>query len=207
MKILALENSTIQGSVALICDSPIMLEHRNERKDSGAFFRSLERLRDRFQELDAIVVGLGPGSYAGIRIAIASAIGLQNATGAKLLGLPSICAMDAAPNEYCVIGDARRESFFFARIADNQIVEGIDLYSESELRAREETVDRKFPIFASEDLPLFPRAIVGYPSALVLGKLSERGTVHSLQAPLEPIYLRAPHITIPNDKRKLPLLG
>lgn len=197
MKILGLENSTPKGSVALLDDRPIMLDHANQRKDSGAFFQSLERLRDRFQNLDAIVVGLGPGSYAGVRIAIASAIGLQSATGAKLLGLPSICAIDPAPAEYCVIGDARRDSFFFARIAANHIVEGIDLYSENELRTHLKTIDRKFPIFTSEKLPAFPQAIVRYPSAFVLGKVSEHGTVHSLKTPLEPIYLREPHITTP----------
>jgi tRNA threonylcarbamoyladenosine biosynthesis protein TsaB len=209
MKILALENSTTQGSIALFHDpqQPILLRYENDRKHSGAFFQSLENLSSHFQSLDAIVIGLGPGSYAGVRIAIASAIGLQTATGAKLIGLPSICAIDPAPNEYCVAGDARRDSFFFASITENQIMEGIDLYSESELRSRLEVAGRELPVFSSEKLPKFPQAIVRYPSALVLGRLKDRGMVHSLKAPLEPIYLREPHITIPNDKRKLPLLG
>jgi tRNA threonylcarbamoyladenosine biosynthesis protein TsaB len=207
VRILALENSTRHGSVALLDDPPIVLDYPNERKHSGVFFQSLERLRDRFQGLDAIVVGLGPGSYAGVRIAIASAIGIQTATSAKLLGLPSICAIESAPNEYCVIGDARRNSFFFARIVANQVVEGIDLCPENELRMRLENVSRDLPVFSSENLAKFPQAMVRYPSALVLGKLVERGMVHPLDAPLEPIYLRGPHITIPNDKRKLPLLG
>ena len=111
MKVLAFENSTPQGSVALLDDQPITIEHRNDRKNSAAFFQALERLRPGFEGLEAIVVGLGPGSYAGVRIAIASAIGLQAATGAQLVGLPSICAMDSAPNEYIVIGDARRATF------------------------------------------------------------------------------------------------
>lgn len=209
MKILALENSTAQGSVALLDDEqdPISLPHQNDRKHSGAFFQSLQRLSDRFPALDVIVVGLGPGSYAGVRIAIATAIGLQTATGAQLFGLPSICAIEASPNEYCVIGDTRRDSFFFARIAANEVVEGIDLYHVNELRDRMEKVGRETPIYSCEKLLQFPQAIVRYPSALILGKLDQQGILHSTNAPLEPIYLREPHITIPNDKRKLPMLG
>jgi tRNA threonylcarbamoyladenosine biosynthesis protein TsaB len=207
MKILALENSTTQGSIALLDGEPIVFQYENDRKHSGAFFQSLERLSDHFEKLDAIVVGLGPGSYAGVRIAIASGIGLQAATGAKLLGLPSICAIDPAPNEYYVIGDARRDSFFFARIMANQIIEGIDLFSERELGSRLELIDGSLPVFASEKLPKFARAVLRSPSALVLGRLGDRGMIHSLKVPLEPIYLREPHITIPNDKSKLPLLG
>jgi tRNA threonylcarbamoyl adenosine modification protein YeaZ len=209
MKILALENSTTHGSIALFdpAAEPHISQFENDRKHSGAFFGSLKKLADRTRRLDAIVVGLGPGSYAGVRIAIASAIGLKAASSAKLVGLPSICAMEPSPNEYYVIGDARRESFFFARVVASQITEGIDLCTETELRRRLETISRDVSVFASEKLPAFPKAILAYPSALRLGKLIEHGMVHSLETPLQPIYLREPHITIPNDTGKLPLLG
>lgn len=209
MKILAMENSTPHGSIALLdaATEPRFFQFDNDRKHSGLFFESLKQLGARIQDLDAIVVGLGPGSYSGVRIAIASAIGLKAASSAKLVGLPSICAMEPSPNEYCVIGDARRESFFFARVVANQITEGIDLCAETELRRRLETVSRDVSVFISEKLPAFPRAVLAYPSALRLGKLIEQGMVHSLETPLQPIYLREPHITIPNDTGKLPLLG
>jgi hypothetical protein len=115
--------------------------------------------------------------------------------------------MEPSPNEYHVIGDARRESFFFARVVANQIPEGIDLCTETELRRRLETISRDVSVFASEKLPAFPQAILAYPSALRLGKLIEHGMVHSLETPLQPIYLREPHVTLPNDPGKLPLLG
>ncbi len=88
MKIFALENSTTRGSIALLDDrdAPIVFDYENDRKHSGAFFQSLERLSDRLHDADAIVVGLGPGSYAGVRIAIAAAIGLQAGADAQLLG-------------------------------------------------------------------------------------------------------------------------
>src|SRR2546428_4459470 len=135
MKLLALENSSAQGSVAWLEDDrePTVFEFPNDRKHSGAFFQSLQRFSERFHDLNSIVVGLGPGSYAGARIAISAAIGLQSSSGARLLGLPSICALATEANEYCVLGDARRQSLFFARIDANEIVEGVDLYDEAEL--------------------------------------------------------------------------
>ena len=223
MKILALENSSARGSVALLDHSqePIVFEHQSDRKHSGAFFQSLERLSDRFRDADAIVVGLGPGSYAGIRIAISSAIGLSFGGGtgsvpsqdfgrhggrpSRLIGYPSICAIES--DDYCVIGDARRESFFLARIRKNEIVEGIDLFSKAALSARLEKMAAAIPVYSSETLLQFPRAIVRYPSALMLAKLIQSGVVHASRTPLEPIYLREPHITTPNDKRNVSLLG
>jgi tRNA threonylcarbamoyladenosine biosynthesis protein TsaB len=209
MKILALENSTTHGSIALFEDGQqaAAFQFANDRKHSGLFFQSLQKLGDRLQHLDAIAVGLGPGSYAGVRIAIASAIGLAAAHKAKLVGLPSICAVENAPNEYGVIGDARRNSYFFARVVENEIVEGIDLHGEEDLRARLQSIHRETPVFSCEPLFSFPQTVICSPSATLLGKLIEHGTVHSLKNPLQPIYLREPHITIPNDKRKPSLLG
>ncbi len=209
MKILALENSTTHGSVAFLDDgnTSMVFDYQNDRKHSGAFFQSLQRLSDRFRDADSIVVGLGPGSYAGVRIAIATAFGLQATTGAHLLGWPSICTIDSSTHEYWVVGDARRESFFFARIEGNEIVGGIGLYSETELRARLKNLDRETPVYSSENPVQFPQTIVRYPSALLLAKLIQRGVVHASETPLQPIYLREPHITTPNDKRDLSMLG
>ncbi len=208
MKILALENSTAHGSIALLVDGEeaIVLNYRNDR-NSGAFFQSLESLSKHFRDLDSIVVGLGPGSYAGVRIAIAAGIGLRSAAGAKILGLPSISAIDPAPNEYCVIGDARRDSFFFARISANNLAEEIRLFDEAKLQEHLKNLDEKVPVYSSEKLSQFPGVIVHYPSALTLATLTRRGVVHAQEKSLEPIYLREPHITIPNDKRNVSILG
>lgn len=198
MKILALELSSGRGSVALLNDKkePIVSDFPNDRKHSGSFFQTLEGLAERCRLLDSIVVGLGPGSYAGVRIAIGAAIGLQTASSARLLGLPSACAIATEANEYCVVGDARRQSFFFARVRAHKIVEGFDLYDEEELRARLEKVAPKMPVYSSEILAQFGQMDVRYPSALVLAQLIQRSRVGFSEAPLEPIYLRTPHITV-----------
>jgi tRNA threonylcarbamoyl adenosine modification protein YeaZ len=146
---------------------------------------------------DTIIVGLGPGSYAGTRIAISAAIGLQLSSGARLTGLPSICAIQCDAREYCAIGDARRKSFFFARIRGHELVEGPSLFSQSELQAKLDCLEPATPILSSESLRRFERAVVRYPSALVLARLARESHRSFFSPPLEPLYLREPHITIP----------
>src|SRR4051794_5917036 len=116
MTILALELSTAVGSVAFrhADGTTVVSQFPADRQHSGLFFEHLSKLRQSCGLPAKIAVGLGPGSYAGTRIALAAALGLRTASGAELIGLPSICAYD--PCEYGVLGDARRGSYYFARV-------------------------------------------------------------------------------------------
>jgi tRNA threonylcarbamoyl adenosine modification protein YeaZ len=198
MKILALELSTARGSLAWL-DGNLqdVREWPNDRKDSADFFRNLEAVTGKFASPEIIIVGLGPGSYAGTRIAVSAAIGLQLSSNARLIGFPSICAIDCETNEYCVIGDARRKSFFFARVRDRALTEGPALCSEAEMKKKLHKTESTIPIFCSESLPQFQRAVIRYPSAVVLCRVAQEAGSGLFLPPLEPIYLREPHITMP----------
>src|SRR5207244_6693418 len=106
MKILALELSSARGGLALRDDEKeeFFREWANDRKNSGPFFEYLAEVQKEFGKPDTIIVGLGPGSYAGTRIAISAAVGLSfGGTGSvpsgrhggrpsiRLVGFPSIC--------------------------------------------------------------------------------------------------------------------
>ena len=200
MKVLALELSSGQGSIAF-ADVPnecFAAEFPNDRKHSGAFFENLQRCRDQCGNADQIVVGLGPGSYAGTRIAIAAAIGLQAATGAELIGIPSLCALPTAAADYVVIGDARRQSFWFAQVRARACIVAPVLCGREELAER--LSQSALPIFSSEPLIAFPTVPVLYPSARVLGEIAPNSP-DKIGAPLEPLYLREPHITRPKSVR------
>jgi tRNA threonylcarbamoyladenosine biosynthesis protein TsaB len=198
MKILALELSTGRGGLAWLHeDLELAREWPNDRKNSARFFENLNAVTKKFGAPETIIVGLGPGSYAGTRIAISAAIGLQLSSGACLIGFPSICAMESNAHEYCAIGDARRKSFFFARIRDRELVEGPMLYSEAEMKGKLDKLEPTMPIFSSESLPQFDRAVVRYPSAFVLARVAQEPRRSFFLPPLEPIYLREPHITLP----------
>src|SRR5205823_4676151 len=199
MKILALELSSACGSVALFNDGNVVFfrEWPNDRKNSGPFFEYLAEVLKEFEKPDTIIVGLGPGSYAGTRIAISAAIGLQAASQSRLIGCPSICAIECDAAEYCVIGDARRQTFFFACIRGNELVDGPTLMTEAELREKLDKLDKKMSIFTTEKLSQFERAEIRYPSAKLLANLAADSNRNFAEPPLEPMYLREPHITIP----------
>ena len=197
MKILALELSTALGSLAWRDgEVEFVRDWRNDRKNSAPFFDNLQATRRQFGAPDTIIVGLGPGSYAGTRIAISAAIGMQLSCDARLIGWPSICAMASGAEEYCVVGDARRKSFFFARILKNELIEGPTLFSEPGLKAKLESLDEGMPVFSSESLPQSHRAVICFPSALVLARLAEEPQRSFFLPPLEPMYLREPHVTL-----------
>src|SRR6266403_6094101 len=152
MKILALELSTARGSLAWLDNDDLELarEWHNDRKNSAALFENLDAVTKKFGAPETIIVGLGPGSYAGTRIAISAATGLEFSSGARLIGFPSICAMESNAQEYSVIGDARRKSFFFARIRANNLVQGPTLFAEWELKSKLDTIEIATPVFTSD---------------------------------------------------------
>jgi tRNA threonylcarbamoyladenosine biosynthesis protein TsaB len=196
MKVLALELSAAIGSVAF-CDDGTRLFRTfpADRQDSGLFYENLEGIYRESGPPGVIVVGLGPGSYAGVRIAIATAVGLKAAANVRLFGLPSICAIDR--NEYLFVGDARRGSFFFAHVVRGCCVEGPKLASEEEIRAQLQA-RRPLPGIATQPLPQFEGVTIEHPSALRLVELATQ-TECLIEKELEPIYLREPYITTPRQ--------
>jgi tRNA threonylcarbamoyladenosine biosynthesis protein TsaB len=198
MKTLALELSTARGSLAwLDTEADFVREWPNDRRNSAAFFENLQITRRRFGVPETIIVGLGPGSYAGTRIAISAAIGMQLCSGARLIGWPSICAMESDAEKYWVVGDARRKSFFLACVFRNELIEGPTLLSEPDLQARLQAFEPPMPVFSSEVLQQFEGLVMHFPSALVLARLAEEAGHSFFLPPLEPIYMRGPHITLP----------
>lgn len=199
--LLAIETSTDKGSVALLRGEEILFSEScgAGRSHSSLLFGVLERALKAVPEgsrVDQIAVGLGPGSYAGVRIAIAAAAGFAIATGAELLGLPSIAAL--AEGEYVALGDARRESYYFARVRGGECVEGPRLFTAAEWP--EKFAGIHLPVFASEEIAGLnpaPNLQIAYPSAERLARLALKERSIVARDNLEPIYLREPHITVP----------
>lgn len=201
MKILALELSSGRGSVAWQDgDFEWTRNWANDRKNSGAFFEYLMEAQKEFGRADRIVVGLGPGSYAGTRIAISAAIGLQLAWNAELVGLSSLCAIECDGPEYAVVGDARRQSFFLAQVRHQVMSAPPVLQTEAELRAALAALKTRMPIFSVEALPQFEGLTVRHPCARLLARLAREPNSAFVLPPLEPMYLREPHITTPKPK-------
>ena len=162
-----------------------------DRSAGGTLFPLLEAMLKRVSGIEQIAIGVGPGSYAGIRIAIAAALGLGMATEARLVGIPSVAAL--ADGHYAAIGDARRETFYWTEVKAGICLDGPRLVDEIELRGR--LAASPLPVFATEPLVVAPHAQQAIPSARTLAELAARDRGIVMREVLEPIYLREPHIT------------
>jgi tRNA threonylcarbamoyl adenosine modification protein YeaZ len=194
---LAIETSTTRGSIALLKGDHLLLceEFAADRSLGSLLFPPLERAVGLAPKIDQIAIGLGPGSYSGVRIAISAAMGLSVATGARLLGLPSILGFSTPDATYRAIGDARRNSYYFAQITNRECVSGPMLLSPEELASR--LAQDGSPVFASAPIEAFPQVQIAYPSAELLTRLAAEGRGIVSEEAIEPIYLRDPHITLP----------
>jgi tRNA threonylcarbamoyladenosine biosynthesis protein TsaB len=125
MIVLALEFSTDRRSAALACGGTVLAEAVEQTADRTTRpFRLVEQVlataKLSREEIEVIAVGLGPGSYTGIRAAIAVAQGWQLARGIKLLGINSVEAMAAQAQAEKIFGrihfavDAQRGEFYVA---------------------------------------------------------------------------------------------
>ena len=92
---------------------------------------------------ERIVVGTGPGSFAGIRAAIAFANGYRLATGCEVVGLPSACALAAGEGPSAVVGDARRGMYWVALFDGFRLIGEIFQVTKEELPRR---VPRAVPV-------------------------------------------------------------
>lgn len=197
MRLLAYDLSTTRGTMALVDDDRILCarEWVNDRRNSAAFFSALDEIMIKHGAPEMIVIGLGPGSYTGTRIAISTGIGLQATTAATLTGISSLCAL-SDENDFYVLGDAKRASFFFARIGNGSLSGDPELLTESELKRRISSL-KNASIYTSDELPQFRGVERRFPSANLLCWRARTLPQNLTRAPLAPIYLREPHITTP----------
>lgn len=125
MRILGIETSSTRGSVALAHDEASVFALSHERENAHA--QSILPLVDQAlaetgwsrNSLDRISVGIGPGSFTGLRVGIALAQGISEGLGIPLVGIGSLAAMalaapTARPGLRCPVLDARRGEFFVA---------------------------------------------------------------------------------------------
>ncbi len=198
---LAIETSTNCGSIALLEDEQLIFsqEFAADRSLGSLLFLPLQKAVGMVQKVDQIVIGLGPGSYSGVRIAISAAMGLSMSTGARLVGISSLAAMQTKEPTYCAIGDARRNTFYFTSVCNRECVEGPLLLSPEQLHER--LALNKMPVFTSAVIEEFPAAQLTFPSAEILARLAGQGKGIIASGDLEPIYLRDPHITMPKAVR------
>lgn len=204
MKILAVEFSSGQRSVAVVqgsgSASAVLLGRAVEtggRRALGLAEEALRQARCEREEIETLAIGLGPGSYTGVRGAIALAQGWQLGRGVHVVGLGSVeCLAAGAEHEKMfgsinIIVDAQRREFYLARYEIGpgtwREVETLRLAASAEIEALAKRGERVLGPGADEWFP-FARNL--YPDAAILGQLAVARKDFVPAEKLEPIYLR-----------------
>jgi tRNA threonylcarbamoyladenosine biosynthesis protein TsaB len=115
MLILAFDTATEVATSALVADGEVLGERVSHAvtllEDVDALLRQGGAHAD---EIEALVVGIGPGSFTGVRVGLATARGLALALDVPVAGVSTLAALAAgAPGALPVI-DARRREIFVA---------------------------------------------------------------------------------------------
>lgn len=146
--------------------------------------------------VERIVVGTGPGSFAGIRAAIAFARGYSLAAGCEVLGLESPCALAVGDGPSAVVGDARRGKYWVALFEGYRMIGGVFQVTKEELPLR---VPRGVPVTSPDDARIgemlrefFGESYDGgrMPTAEGLRRFAEANPASLKSEPL-PVYLNA----------------
>jgi len=204
MKILALEFSSHEKSVALVQGTKWdRVESVHESVETGgravhafAMIESVLRQANLEREqVECVAVGLGPGSYTGIRMAISLAQGWQLARQVKLLGISSVDCLAAqavadaitGPVEFVI--DAQRGEFYLAtaELEAGRVIrnEPLRLLARREVGKNPETL-----LIGPEVTKQFKRGKLMFPRAATIGTLALGRKDFVEGEKLEPIYLR-----------------
>jgi tRNA threonylcarbamoyladenosine biosynthesis protein TsaB len=216
VRVLGIETSTSQVSVALLEHGKVVLERAHARPKQSAE-RLLPLIAELLSEagwarssLERIGVSVGPGSFTGLRVGIACAQGLSLGLGVPLVGVTSLRAMsravpDSLPGLRCAVLDARRSEVFVAAYASGpRAAEALPPLALASATAHA-TVAQQLPpplVWIGSGLALlgvaatFASAATEQPSASSIGLLAEE--LDPAENPALPVYVRDAGATLPD---------
>ncbi len=145
----------------------------------------------RREEVEIIAIGLGPGSYTGIRAALAIAQGWQLARAVKLLGISSAEVLAAQAQAEKIFGrvnlaiDAQRGEFYLSSWEISELSRKENLPLKIVAAAEIEALKTAGEICVGPEM----NAVL-FPGAAMLAQLASVRTNFLTGKKMEPIYLR-----------------
>src|SRR5512145_968147 len=137
MKVLAVETATSWQSVAILDDSRVLA--RQDQDAAGSHARLLLPTIDRLfreagltlNQLDGLVVSIGPGSFTGLRVGLATLLGFRTISRLPLALVPTLEGMawnfKGTSTLLCPVLNSRREELYWAlfRWASDDVLERV----------------------------------------------------------------------------------
>jgi tRNA threonylcarbamoyl adenosine modification protein YeaZ len=194
--ILAIDTSTAACTAALFDGAGDCLAGRDEVIGRGHSERLVPMLDELLEgrRADRILVGVGPGSFTGIRVGIAAAQGLSIAWGCELAGMSSLALLAAGANGDSVVAaavDGGHGELFVQEFDVRSLRPTTDLLNLAPLEAARQ-IDARLVLGPGAtklvDARGMGKAEACWPSARNALRLPEE--LRSL--PPKPIYARAP---------------
>ncbi|MBA7654948.1 tRNA threonylcarbamoyladenosine biosynthesis protein TsaB [subsurface metagenome] len=222
MRILGIETSTMTGSVALMDEERLIAEYTLNLRETHtsrlmpAIDRILKDASLTLKDLDGIAVSLGPGSFTGLRIGIATAKGLAQGLNIPIVGIPTLDGLAFnlfhCKDLICPILDARKGEVYCAlyrnrkRLTKHMACEPDELLKKIALRVKGQG---SRAIFLGDGIEVYgdlikkklgkkavfapkARRLPSASSIAELGLRKLRGKKKSELSTLKPIYVRAP---------------
>ena len=197
MTILALEFSAAERSVALARNGVVLATAAETGARATNAFALIKQVLAEAEvareEIDVLAVGLGPGSYTGIRVAVAVAQGWQLARAVKLIGVDAITTLAAQAQEQEIFGrvhiviDAQRGESYLATWeispATRREIRPLKIVPAAELQ------NLAGERFIGPDAPP-PGGKIIYPAAAMVARLAHERTGYVAGEQLLPVYLR-----------------
>ena len=181
---LVIDTATNRTSVALFDGNQLLYNgfHDGATAHAEVLPKLVKEALGISNNIDEVIVGMGPGPFTGLRVGITFAQTFAHARNIPWRGACSLDAIDVDSASYIVTSDARRKEVYWARYEDGIRVEGPSVSAPAVIADRSEM---KFGFGFTDVL---------YPSmAMLLAK--------SHSAPVsEPLYLRRPD-AVPTSER------
>ncbi|MFQ5953425.1 MAG: tRNA (adenosine(37)-N6)-threonylcarbamoyltransferase complex dimerization subunit type 1 TsaB, partial [Candidatus Omnitrophota bacterium] len=220
MKTLAFDTSTKFLSIALFEDDTVKTEYHEDVGIShseilvSTIKDMLERIEWKFEDIDLVCVGLGPGSFTGLRIAAATVKGFSAVLNNKLVGVPTMDAMvlnfPSEAKRVAPLLDARkgkvysciyeRDESHAKRITDYLLITIDELLAnlEEEVYFYGDGVIKYEEKLKQHPLAKYDKDADWYPRAAQIGQIGIRRVSHMVDDPevIEPLYLHSKECNI-----------
>lgn len=120
MRVLSIDTSSELGTAAVVIDGVVAasIASRVNSQHGETLLPLLDHLLKlahvAIEDIDLLAVGLGPGSFTGVRIGVATAKGLSLARGTKMVGITTsrVLARAASGEVRAVVIDAKKDEVF-----------------------------------------------------------------------------------------------